>query len=86
MTAPVEPTMIIVGGDALALGTAREICLIPGNRVVVLWHDEPEFAAAVEAIGARFIADRPESSAGLEGAVSFTPPTAPSARPAGRQR
>ena len=29
--------MIIVGGDALALSTAREICLLPGHRVVVLW-------------------------------------------------
>jgi voltage-gated potassium channel Kch len=60
------PTMIIVGGDALALGTAREICLSPGNRVVVLWPADPEFAAALEAIGARFVAGRPESSAALE--------------------
>jgi Trk K+ transport system NAD-binding subunit len=66
MEAPADPTMIIVGGDALALGTAREICLTPGNRVVVLWRADPEFAAAVEAAGARFVAGRPESSAGLE--------------------
>jgi voltage-gated potassium channel Kch len=72
MPAAVEPTaiptMIIVGGDALALGTAREICLIPGHRVVVLWAAEPEFAAAVEAVGAVFVAGRPESSAGLAAA------------------
>ncbi len=62
------PTMIIVGGDALALGTAREICQLPGHRVVVLWAAEAEFAAAVEAVGAIFVAGRPESSAGLAAA------------------
>ena len=54
-------TMIIVGGDALALSTARELSLLPGHRVVVLWPADLEFAAAVEAVGARFIAGRPDS-------------------------
>ena len=58
-------TMIIVGGGALALSTAHEICLLPGHRVVVLWPADDEFAAAVEAVGARFVAGRPDSSDGL---------------------
>jgi Trk K+ transport system NAD-binding subunit len=58
-------TMIIVGGDALALSTARELSTIPGHRVVVLWPDEPEFAAAVHEAGAEFIAGRPDSRDGL---------------------
>ena len=44
--------IIIVGGDALALNTAREICARPGNRVNVLWQDDSEFEHAVEDIGA----------------------------------
>ena len=70
------PTMIIVGGDALALGTAREISLSQGHRVVVLWPAEPEFAGAVEAVGAVFVVGRPDSgdglaAAGVESAVSI---------------
>ncbi len=68
MAAAADSTIIIVGGDALALGTAREISLLQDHRVVVLWPAEPEFAAAVEAIGAVFVAGRPDSSDGLEAA------------------
>lgn len=57
--------MIIVGGDALALSAAREICQIPGHRVVVLWPGDAEFAAEVEAVGARFLPGRPDSRDGL---------------------
>jgi voltage-gated potassium channel Kch len=62
------PTMIIVGGDALALSTAREICQLPDHRVVVLWPADLEFAIAVEAVGAVFVAGRPESREGLAAA------------------
>jgi len=62
------PTIIIVGGDALALTAARNLCLIPGHRVVVLWRGDAEFAAAAEAVGAVFVAGRPESRQGLEAA------------------
>lgn len=63
-----DSTIVIVGGDALALSTARELCLIPGHRVVVLWPGDEEFARAVEACGADFVAQRPESRGGLEAA------------------
>src|SRR5436190_1351922 len=62
------PTVIIIGGDALALSTAREIGQVSGHRVVVLWPADAEFAAAVEEVGAVFIAGRPDSSVGLEAA------------------
>src|SRR4051794_30902648 len=58
-------TIIIVGGDALALGTARELCAAAEHRVAVLWPEDAEFAAAVEGVGARFVAGRPESHEGL---------------------
>src|SRR5437764_1688506 len=61
-----ERLIIIVGGDALALNTAREICARPGNRVNVLWQDDSEFEHAVEDIGARFISGRLESRESLE--------------------
>src|SRR6266498_1216290 len=60
--------MIIIGGDALALSAAREICLMPGHRVVVLWHVDAEFGATVAAAGARYVAGRPDSQQGLEAA------------------
>jgi len=68
MAAPGDVTMIIIGGDALALSTARDISLIPGHRSVVLWPADLEFAAAVEAAGAVFVAGRPESPEGLAAA------------------
>ena len=76
MPADAKPTMIVVGGDALALSTARDICLLQDYRVVVLWPADSEFAAAVEACGAALVAARPESSeglaaAGVHGAVSI---------------
>jgi voltage-gated potassium channel Kch len=60
--------MIVVGGDELALSTARELCLFPGHRVVVLWPADPEFEQAVESVGASFVPGRPESRDGLEAA------------------
>jgi len=61
-------TMIIIGGDALALSAAREIGQSQGHRVVVLWPADPEFAAAVEAVGAVYVAGRADSSEGLDAA------------------
>src|SRR5437763_14920205 len=58
--------MIIVGGDALALSTARELCQLRDRRIVVLWPEDAEFARAVEAVGAEFVAGRPESRDGLQ--------------------
>jgi voltage-gated potassium channel Kch len=76
MAASDDVTMVIIGGDALALSTARDISLIPGTRVVVLWPASSEFAAAVKAAGAVFVAGRPESreglaEAGVEDAISI---------------
>ena len=64
--------IIIVGGDALALNAAQELCLIPGQRVVVLWPGDAEFAAAVKAVGASFVAGRPDSRDGLDAAGVMT--------------
>jgi Trk K+ transport system NAD-binding subunit len=61
-----DPLMIIVGGDALALSTADDVCRLQGHRVVVLWAADGEFARAVARIGARFVEARPDSSEGLE--------------------
>src|SRR5436309_5722510 len=66
MPADRDLLMIIVGGDALALSTARELSLLQGRRIVVLWPADLEFARAVEAVGAQFVAGRPDSRAGLE--------------------
>lgn len=71
-----RPTVIIVGGDALALSAARDICLLHDHHVVLLWPDDREFAAAVEACGAASVAARPDSpeglaAAGVEGAVAI---------------
>ncbi len=68
MSAPNHPTVIIVGGDNLALNTAREVCQLPDHRVVVLWPADGEFAARVAAVGAVFVPGRPESRGGLEAA------------------
>jgi len=67
-TMPDNPTMIVVGGDALALNAAQDLALIPDHRVVVLWPADGEFAAAVEACGAVSVAARPESPEGLDAA------------------
>ena len=68
MAAPGDVTMIIIGGDALALSTARDGALIAGNRIVVLWPGNAEFAAEVKAAGAVFVAGRPDSREGLAAA------------------
>jgi voltage-gated potassium channel Kch len=57
---------IVVGGDALALKTAQELCVLRGYRVVVLWHGHPEFVRAVESMGAVFIPAHPDTKEGLE--------------------
>lgn len=57
---------IVVGGDALALKTAQELCLLRGYRVVILWHGHPEFVRAVESMGAVFIPAHPDTKEGLE--------------------
>jgi Trk K+ transport system NAD-binding subunit len=59
--------MIVVGGGAIALSTAQELCALQGHRVVVLWRRDPDLARAVENIGAVFItASRPDSGEGLD--------------------
>lgn len=61
-----ERLMIIVGGDALAVSTAREICGRPGHRVIVLWPGDDEFDRAIEAIGAGLVSGQPENRDSLE--------------------
>jgi Trk K+ transport system NAD-binding subunit len=68
--------MIVVGGDALALGTAQELCALQGHHVVVLWRHEPDFARAVAAVGAAFIAGSPDTAealnrAGVKNAITI---------------
>jgi voltage-gated potassium channel Kch len=64
---PGDPVMIVVGGGAIALSTAQELCVLQGHRVVVLWRRDPDLARAVESIGAVFItAARPDSAEGLD--------------------
>ena len=66
MAAPDDPLMIIVGGGAIALSTVQELCAMDEHRVAVLWRRDPDFARAVEGIGAVFIAAaRPDSAEGL---------------------
>ena len=67
VTEPDDPVMIVVGGGAIALSTAQELCALQGHRVVVLWRRDPDLARAVESIGAVFItAPRPDSAEGLD--------------------
>src|SRR5215469_11096031 len=64
-----DPVMIVVGGGAVALSTAKELCALQGHRVVVLWRGDPEVARTVKSIGAEFVAAaRPDSAEGLNGA------------------
>src|SRR5438067_372589 len=60
--------MIVVGGDQLALSTARELGLLPGHRVVVLWQADADFERAVESVGEALLTGRPESREGLDAA------------------
>jgi len=62
---PGDPVMIVVGGDALALSTAEELCAVPGHRVVVLWNADPGLDRAVEGLGAVFVGASPETDDGL---------------------
>ncbi|MBV8132114.1 MAG: NAD-binding protein [Alphaproteobacteria bacterium] len=67
MTEPDDPVMIVVGGGAIALSTAQELCALQGHRVVVLWRRDPDFTRAVEGIGAVHIAaPRPDSAEALD--------------------
>ncbi len=66
MTQGAPPTVLVVGGDALALNTAREICQLQGHHVTVLWSEDPEFARQVESIGARFVVGLPSRLGSLE--------------------
>jgi 2-polyprenyl-6-methoxyphenol hydroxylase-like FAD-dependent oxidoreductase len=63
---PGDPVMIVVGGGAIALSTAQELCALQGHRVIVLWRRDPDFARAVEAIGAAYFAGRPDSIEALD--------------------
>jgi voltage-gated potassium channel Kch len=63
---PGEPVMIVIGGDALALATAQELAALPGHRVVVVGRPDTEYARAVEAAGAMFVAAAPNSEGGLD--------------------
>ena len=64
--APGQPVAIVVGGDALAVGTAGEICQLQGHKVVVLWRPDTDFARAVDNVGAVFVGGRPDSRESLE--------------------
>ena len=67
MAEPADPVMIVVGGGAVALSTAQELCALQGHRVVVLWRRDLDFARAVEGIGAVYIAAvRPDSAEALD--------------------
>ena len=67
MAEPGDPVMVVVGGGAIALGTAQELCALQGHRVVVLWRRDPDFTRAVEGIGAVHIAAaRPDSAEALD--------------------
>ena len=62
-----DPVMVVVGGGAIALGAAQELCALQGHRVVVVWRQDPDFGRAVESIGAVHIAaPRPDSTEALD--------------------
>ena len=61
-----DPVMIVVGGGAIALSTAQELCALKGHRVVVVWTRDPDFARTVEAIGAVYVGARPDSVEALD--------------------
>ena len=67
MVEPDDLVMIVVGGGAIALGTAQELCAMQGHRIVVLWRRDPDFTRAVEGIGAvHLAAPRPDSAEALD--------------------
>ncbi len=65
MAGPDAPVIIVIGSDALALGTAEELCALQGHRVVVLWHENTELVRTVEGIGAILVTAQPDSAEGL---------------------
>ena len=67
MAEPDDPLMVVVGGGAIALSTAGELCALQDHRVVVLWRRDPDFGRAVEGVGAAFVAAaRPDSAEALD--------------------
>ena len=50
------PTVIILGGDALALRVCEELSSTARRSVTVLWKDDDDFAGLVARCGARFVA------------------------------
>ena len=66
MAEPDDPVLIVVGGGAIALSTAQELCALQGHRVVVLWRRDLDFARAVQGIGAVYVGVRPDSDEGLD--------------------
>jgi voltage-gated potassium channel Kch len=70
------PTVIILGGDALAIRVCEELSGIAGRSVTVLWNEDHALAARVERCGAHFAArgtDDDESlrAAGVERATAL---------------
>jgi Trk K+ transport system NAD-binding subunit len=61
-----DPVIIVVGGGAIALSTAQELCTLQGHRAVVVWRRDPEFARAVEGVRAAYVAAGPDSVEALE--------------------
>ncbi|HMD01333.1 MAG TPA: NAD-binding protein [Candidatus Baltobacteraceae bacterium] len=57
--APAQPSIIIVGGDALALKACQELTSAQTHSVTVIWPPNEEFGARVERFGARYVAHRP---------------------------
>lgn len=57
--ASAHPSIIIVGGDALALKACQELTSTPGQSVTVIWQAHEDFGAKVERFGARYVAHRP---------------------------
>jgi Trk K+ transport system NAD-binding subunit len=58
-------TIIVVGGDALALRVCEELTAIPGRDVVLLWPPSAELAERVGACGARFVGREPDDEESL---------------------
>jgi voltage-gated potassium channel Kch len=59
-------TVIVVGGDALALRVCAELCARKTHDVRLVWHENPKHAEYAAACGARFVAGAPDDSATLD--------------------
>lgn len=57
--------IVVFGGDALALRVCEELIERDGKRVVLLWDGDADFARAVQATGARFVARTADEAASL---------------------